>query len=182
MNLQISSSSGNLFNQVGGLGDTGFSGGVLFKVKVFEYAPSADGSTLARRQLTGNLQHDLNGLSSWLGGVIARNLEGVQFGFRTANREHSRYIDFSSDPSANGLADIRAVTLRAVSRSKTPDNHLSGVFDNPLTSLVEADGYLREELRFITTLNSRVGKDILVAAVPDAGPPLNNLNGPQLGK
>ncbi len=156
--LQVdAASTGNLYNQVGGLGLSGFSSAArIFPVKLIEWSKGSDG--IYRREVKPSAT-DLAGYGTWK--MISDAVEDIQLYpvtvTATTATEHQRSMQFTGDTKNNGVEDIKGVNVRLVVKSKAPSNDAM-TYDNPLTTAVEADHFPREEIRFYVDFkNSHTG-------------------------
>lgn len=147
--LQVDvASENNLFNQIGGLGLSGFSNAArIFPVKMIEWVLEP-GVGLYRREIKPS-STNTSGYGTWK--LVSDLVETAQFYPVTvstaASSEHQRTMQFSADSSHNGVEDIRGVTARLILKSK--QRNTSGVtYDNPITATDENDNYPRQEVRF----------------------------------
>jgi len=150
------SSSGNLFNQTGGLGRSGFTRAArLFPVRLEEYALDASALTVVKREISpGGV--DQSGVGAWSSYVTG--VETIQFWpvtiASTGSFQHQRTMSFSADPANNGVEDIRGVIPWFVLKGLVELTDSSKSSDNPFTSVVESDGVRRSERRFFVRMDN----------------------------
>ncbi len=146
-------STGSSYNQVGGLGLSGFSSSArIYPIKLVEWAYENGG--LYRREIQPS-SGDLVGLGTWK--LMQGGLDGIQFFpltiTTTSAIEHQRTMSYTADTSNDGIEDIRGVSPRFVLKSNraTTDGN---TYDNPLTSTVENDHFPRYESKFYVDVNN----------------------------
>lgn len=153
-NVVSIASDGNLYNQLGGLGVSGFSNEArIFPIKIVELAiDSADGG-LYKREITPD-DSDLDGYQSWV--KLFPNVESLQFFPLTSTTggaiEHARGMAFTVDEDNDGIEDIRGVSPWFVLKSGTASLDANVNVDNPITSSVESDKYARENRKFFVSM------------------------------
>lgn len=157
--LQIdAASTNNLYNQVGGLGLSGFTSNArIYPIKIIEWAfesgTGLSGPGLYRREISPS-SSDLQGYGTW--NLVQSSMDGIQFFpvtmTSTSVVEHQRTMQFTSDTANNGIEDILGVSVRVVLKSSKATS-TGGPYDNPLTSTVEGDQYPRLETKFF--INAR---------------------------
>lgn len=149
-------SSDNRFNQVGGLGISGYTSQArIFPVKIIEYAVDTAGATgLYRREFSPN-ENDFVGAGNWIS--LHKQIESIQFypvTVSTSATVHNRTMSFdSSDTLNDSVEDIRGLSTRYVIKSRNEQTNGEGV-DNPMTALVENDRHLRKEVKFFSELRN----------------------------
>jgi hypothetical protein len=148
-------SSGNRFNQVGGLGLSGFSNQArVFPVKMVEWAAAPDG--IYRREIIPS-SSDMIGFQPWV--KIQSNVEGIIFKPLTNTSagpiEHNRTMNFNSEASNDGIEDILGVSPFFVIKSARATQEAGQVFDNPLTAAVENDAFPRMPMKFFVSMRNR---------------------------
>ncbi len=152
--IEISSTGGSPFNVDGGLGIAGYSNGArIYSVKLVEYAVSSVDQGLWRREIKPEGTSDLFGYGEWI--LVQKKLESIQFSPVTVTStgpvSHNRTMQFTANEQNDGLEDITGLSPRVVLKSDKADTE-GGVYDNPITSINEADSYPRRELNFFVAL------------------------------
>lgn len=147
--IEISSSATSdspLFNQVGGLGDSGFSNEArIFPVRIVELAVSSSGGLY--RRITSPSSSDSSGIGSWK--AINDRVETVQYFYTDdSSVEYYRALTSGVDP-----VTIRGVSPWFVTRASTTSRD-SDLVDNPMTSAVENDKYERNQVRFFVAMHN----------------------------
>lgn len=154
-------SASNRFNQVGGLGRSGFGNTArIYPVKLVEYAFEPEGGTgdrgLYRREIRPT-STDTLGYGDWR--LVMPDADGLTFNWLTttdsAVTEYERTLSgMSGVEDDDGVEDIVSVLPRFVLRSSIARN--DGVtYDNPLTSVTESDHYPRTDVRFMVEMRNR---------------------------
>jgi len=148
--IEIASTNSNLFNQVGGLGISGYDDDArIYPIKMIEYSvPGGSSVGLYRRLITPDASNFV-GKQSWT--LVDPNVETLRFYPLTVTTtgaiEHQRTMQLTVDTDNDGVEDIRGVSYRYVVRSKTEAVSKNVVQDNPMTATVETDHYARREVK-----------------------------------
>jgi type II secretory pathway pseudopilin PulG len=154
------SSSGNKYNQVGGMGIAAYTSEArIYPVRLVEWAIDDD-STLWRREIIPS-SSNRTGYQAWR--AVQNNVDGLQFNPVTATLsgsvikpiEHIRTMSFNALEALNdGIEDIRGISPRYVIRGTSGADRSENV-DNPFTSTVESDSVPREEFKFFVEMRNR---------------------------
>lgn len=158
--LQIdAASSNNRFNQVGGLGRSGYSNKArIYPVKFIEWSyddgSGSQAAGLYRREIDPT-SANLLGYGSWK--LIDPTVIGLQFYPLTVTTTtpvvHQRTMQFDGNVNNNGLEDIKGVSPRIVIQGDKIQS-TEKTFDNPLTSAVETGKFPISDTKFFVEMRN----------------------------
>jgi hypothetical protein len=153
----------NRFNQIGGLGLSGFTNSArIYPVRIIEWAVTEGNSSmeagLYRRELAPSAAN-MSGDANWT--LVDPNVEGVHFSYTTVTptsvQEYTRTLNgIGSSPVStfdDGVEDIVGVAPRVVIRSPIPRND-GQLYSNPLVADSTPDSHPRVESKFTVELRN----------------------------
>lgn len=157
LTVQHASGSGNIFNQVGSLRNSGFSNDArIYPIQMVEYAiDEALGTGLYRREIQPSAA-DLNGFQVWVpvdSLVETMQLQSVSVQVNGTAVFHNRSLSFTADQGNNGLEDIRGVRPRMIFRSQRQAEG-DQVFSNPMIPMALEDNFPRKDVLFFVSLQN----------------------------
>jgi len=150
-------SSQSIFNQVGGMGLSGYSGTArIFPVKMVEWAvdPGPPATGLWRREIkpaTGNA----NGYQSWV--QVEDDVEGIQFDPVTINSTavtvYHRTMAAAYGTSLSSLQTLHGLNPHFVIKARRQATDAT-LYSNPLVTSSTTDHYPRKEMYFYVNVSN----------------------------